>query len=208
MISCGQTGSAPGACSLSPDQEQGPREWRMPEKLGERLQRRRPPRKLHPLGCQRPRVDDRQAREARFFGRRTGCQGNALNAPGLCSRRSAHRRVPAWTAAGVGLAMWTNGLVEYAAWTGIDGEWLAMDGAMTQAPLGGETGGHEADRPRDAGPQTARPPRRRRRPPGPRRRGGQADRRQEGRGDAHAPPDRAPAAPPSAAAGDGLGPRR
>jgi hypothetical protein len=38
---------------------------------------------------------------------------------------------------GVCLALWTNGLVEYEALQGIDGKWLAMDGAMTKAPLGG-----------------------------------------------------------------------
>jgi transposase len=46
-----------------------------------------------------------------FFVLRTGCQGNALQARGLCSRRAAHRRFQKWMAAGVFLAWWTNGLV-------------------------------------------------------------------------------------------------
>jgi transposase len=75
--------------------------------------------------------------DAMFFVLRTGCQWNALHATGLCSSSSAHRRVQAWTAAGVFLAWWTDGLVGYEALSGIHWEGLAMDGAMTKAPLGG-----------------------------------------------------------------------
>jgi transposase len=128
---------------MSTDQEKVHRDWRMPDELWERLRRLLPPRKRHPLGCHRPRVDDRQAMDAMFFVLRTGCQRNALNETGLCSSSSAHRRFQEWTAAGVFLALWTNGLVEYEALQGIDWEWLAMDGAMTQAPLGGEIGSQD-----------------------------------------------------------------
>ena len=153
------------------EQEEVPRDWRMPDEWWARLQRLLPPRKLHPLGCQRPRVDDRQAMEAIFFVLRTGCQWNALHETGLCSRRAGHRRCQEWTAAGVFLALWPNGLVEYEALKGSDWEWLAMDGAMTKAPLGGETGGQASDRPWEDWHHTARPHRRRRHPPWPRRRG-------------------------------------
>jgi putative transposase len=123
---------------MSTDQATVHRDWRMPDESWERLQRLLPPRKRHPLGCHRPRVDARHAMDAIFFVLRTGCQWNALNETGLCSRSSAHRRFQEWTAAGVFLAWWTNGLVEYEALQGIDWEWLAMDGAMTKAPLGGK----------------------------------------------------------------------
>jgi putative transposase len=123
------------------DPEQVHRDWRMPDALWVRLQRRLPPRKLHPWGCPRPRVDARRAMDAIFFVLRPGCQWNARHATGLCASRSAHRRVQEWTAAGVFLALWTNGLVAYAALNGIDWEWLALDGAMTKAPLGGKTVG-------------------------------------------------------------------
>jgi hypothetical protein len=73
---------------------------------------------------------------------------NALNETGLCSSSSAHRRFQEWTVAGVFLALWTNGLAAYEALKGIDWEWLAMDGAMTKAPLGGKKGGQESDRSR------------------------------------------------------------
>ena len=106
-----------------------------------------------------------------FFVRRTGCQGNALKETGLWSSRAAPRRCQAWTAAGVFLAWWTPGLVEYEAVQGMAWEWLAMDGAMTTAPLGGAKGGQASDRPRADWHHPERPPRRRRHPHGPRRRG-------------------------------------
>ena len=155
---------------MSTDQEKVHRDWRMPDELWERIERLLPPRKLHPLGCHRPRVDDRQAMDAIFFVLRTGCQWNALNETGICSSSSAHRRFQEWTAAGVFLALWDQGLVEYEALKGIDWEWLAMDGAMTKAPLGGEKGGQESDGPREDWHQTQRPHRRRRRPDRPGRR--------------------------------------
>ena len=38
-------------------------DWRIPDELWERIVPLLPPRKPHPLGCHRPRVDDRQARQ-------------------------------------------------------------------------------------------------------------------------------------------------
>ncbi len=123
------------------------RDWRIPDELWERIQPLLPPRKPHPLGCHRPRVDDRQAMEAICFVLRTGCQWHARQDTGLCSSRSAHRRCQEWAAAGVFLACWEQGLAVYEALQGIDWEWLAMDGAMTKAPLGGKQGGkHPTDR--------------------------------------------------------------
>jgi transposase len=62
-------------------------------------------------------------------------------ATGLCSSSSAHRRFQEWTAAGVFHELWRRGLTEYDALKGIDWRWLAADGAMTKAPLGGENHG-------------------------------------------------------------------
>ncbi len=39
--------------------------WRMPDELWEKVKPFLPPSKPHPLGCHRPRVDDRKARELR-----------------------------------------------------------------------------------------------------------------------------------------------
>src|SRR5262245_43504278 len=140
--------------------EQAPSDWRIPDALWERIEPLLPPRKPHPLGCHRPRVDDRKAMDAIFFVLRTGCQWGALDATGLCSHSAAHRRFQEWTEADVFVALWEQGLVEYDALQGIDWAWLAMDGAMTQAPRGGEKGGQAPHGPRQDRDQAQRPHRR------------------------------------------------
>ena len=64
-------------------------------------------------------------------------QWNALNATGVCSSSSAHRRFQEWERAGALAEIWRQGLLEYDKVVGIDWAWLAADGAMTKAPLGG-----------------------------------------------------------------------
>lgn len=95
--------------------------------------------------------------DAIFFVLRTGCQWHALNETGICSSSSAHRRFQEWVEADVFVALWEQGLVDYDALQGIDWEWLAMDGAMTKAPLGGGKGGQEPHGPRQERHQTQRP---------------------------------------------------
>jgi transposase len=121
--------------------------WPIPDALWERIEPLLPPRPLHPLGCHNPRVADRKAMDAIFFVLRTGCHWGALDATGICSHSSAHRRFQEWTAAGVFVNLRAQGLQEYDELTGLDWDWLAMDGAMTKAPLGGErTGRNPTDR--------------------------------------------------------------
>jgi transposase len=124
--------------------------WRIPDPLWQRLEPLLPPRKPHPLGCHNPRVADRKAMDAIFFVLRTGCQWGALSATGICSKSSAHRRFQEWVEAGVFEKLWEHGLQEYDALKGLDWQWLAMDGCMTKAPLGGEKDREESDRPRQA----------------------------------------------------------
>ena len=112
--------------------------WRIPDALWEKIEPLLPPGKPHPLGCHNPPVPARKAMNAIFFVLRTGCQWNALNATGLCSSSSAHRRFQEWTAAGGFRKLWALGLKEYDVVKGIDWSWQSMDGAMTKAPLGGE----------------------------------------------------------------------
>ena len=142
------------------DYEKARRDWRIPDELWERIVPLLPARKPHPLGCHRPRVDDRKAMDAIFFVLRTGCQWNALNETKICSSSSAHRRFQEWGEADVFVALWEQGLVEYDALQGVDWAWLAMDGAMTKAPLGGEKGGQEPHGPRQDRHQAQRPHRR------------------------------------------------
>jgi transposase len=121
--------------------------WRMPDWLWEQVEPLLPPRPFHPLGTHRPRVPDRDAMDAILLVLRTGMQWNALDASGICSSSSAHRRFQEWERAGVFAEIWRQGLLEYDKVVGIDWEWLAADGAMGKAPLGGpKTGPNPTDR--------------------------------------------------------------
>jgi transposase len=140
-------------------------DWRIPDELWARIEPLVPPRPPHPLGCHNPRVPDRAAMDAIFFVLRTGCQWNALNATGICSSSSAHRRFQEWVAAGVFHQLWAQGLAAYDELAGLDWAWLAMDGVMTKAPLGGGENRPQSDRPGQVRHQ-AQPAHRRRWHPG------------------------------------------
>lgn len=121
--------------------------WRVPDWLWERVEPLLPARPEHPLGCHNPRVPDREAMNAILLVLRTGMQWNALNATGICSSSSAHRRFQEWVQAGVFEELWRGGLAELEELGAIDWEWLCLDGAMGKAPLGGaETGPNPTDR--------------------------------------------------------------
>ena len=121
--------------------------WRMPDWVWARVEPLLPAAPGHPLGCHRPRVPDRDAMNAILLVLRTGMQWNALGATGICSCSSAYRRFREWADAGVFLELWRRGLLAYDAKHGIEWEWLAMDGALGKAPLGGElTGPNPTDR--------------------------------------------------------------
>ena len=51
-----------------------------------------PPPKPHSLDCHRPRLDNRLVLNMIFLVLRTGMQGNALNATGICSCTPAYQR--------------------------------------------------------------------------------------------------------------------
>jgi len=113
--------------------------WRVSDVLWKQMEPLIPkPKDNHPLGCHNPRVPDRDAMDAILFVLRTGCQWNALNGTNICSSSSAHRRFQEWTDAGVFTEFWKKGLLRYDKVKGIDWKWLALDGAMTKAPLGGK----------------------------------------------------------------------
>ena len=137
--------------------------WRMPDWLWERIEPLLPQRPAHPLGCHNPRVPDRSAMNAILLVLRTGMQWNALNATGICSSSSAHRRFQEWVRAGVFEEFWRRGLVAYEELQGIEWEWLSCDGLMGKAPLGGaETGPNPTDRAKKG--ETLAPVRRQGRP--------------------------------------------
>lgn len=147
--------------------------WRLPDALWAKMASLLPPRPMHPLGCHNPRVPDRAAMDAIFFVLRTGCQWNALRETTICSSSSAHRRFQEWVAAGVFAAFWREGLLAYDALKGINWTWLALDGAMGKAPLGGEKNRPQPDGQRQTRGQTLAPRRR------PRCAAGHGDRRRQ-----------------------------
>lgn len=86
--------------------------------------------------------------EGILFVLRTVCQWNALNATGICSSSTAHRRFLEWVEAGVFEHFWQGGVLKYDELKRVDWSWLSMDGAMTKPPPGGlkKTGRYLADR--------------------------------------------------------------
>jgi transposase len=179
-----------------------PDAWRIPDELWADLELCIPRHEnTHRFGGGRPRVPDRVCMDAIFYRLRTGCQWKALDATRFCPGSTAHDRFQQWARAGVFLEMWRMGLLEYDCLKGIDWSWLAMDGCMTKAPLGGEKDGQKPDRPGQARRQ-AQPagggPRRAGRPGRGRR---QPQRHEAGRGDAGEHPRRAPRARRRRAAG-------
>src|SRR5436305_14717373 len=104
--------------------------FRLSDELWARMEPLLPPRPPHPLGCHRPRVSDRAAMDAILLVLRTGMQWNALDATGICSSSSSHRRFQEWERAGVFAEIWRQGLLEYDETVGIDSEGLAAGGAV------------------------------------------------------------------------------
>ena len=175
--------------------------WRVPDEVWQQMEPLLPARKVHPLGCHNPRVSDRSAMNAIVFVLRTGAQWNALNATGICSSSSAHRRFQEWTQAGVFEEFWRLGLLSVQALDGIDWSWLALDGAMTKAPLGGEKNRPQPYGSRQRRRQAQRADRGAWHPAGRGGRWGQPARPEAGRGDA----DRADGAASDACAGQASG---
>lgn len=107
----------------------------------------------HRCGGGRPRVPDRQCADAIFSVLRSGGQWAALNETELCANSTAHDRFSEWVEAGVCEQRWQAGRERFDDLKGIAWSWLALDGAMTKAPLGGEKDRAKSDRPRQSGRQ-------------------------------------------------------
>jgi putative transposase len=121
--------------------------WRMPDWLWERIGPLLPPAPEHPLGTHKRGIQKRRVMDAILLVLRTGMQWNALDVTGVCNSSTAHRRFQEWERAGVFHEIWRQGLLEYDEQIGIDWSWLAADGAMSKAPLGGpKTGRNPTDR--------------------------------------------------------------
>jgi putative transposase len=110
----------------------------------------------HRFGGGRPRVPDRECADAIFYVLRTGCQWQALDQTALCPHSTAHDRFQAWVEADVFLTLWQAGVERFDELCGVDWDWLAMDGALTKAPLGGGKNGAQSYRPRQVRRQAQR----------------------------------------------------
>src|SRR5687767_12430758 len=95
--------------------------WRIPDWLWERMEPLLPAPPPHPLGCHRPRVPDRSAMDAILLVLRTGMQWNALDATGVCSSSSAHRRFQEWVGAGSSTRSGARGCWSTTRWWGSTG---------------------------------------------------------------------------------------
>jgi putative transposase len=111
----------------------------------------------HRFGGGRPLVPDRACADAIFSVLRTGCQWHALDQTELCAPATAHDRFQVWVEAGVFLKLWQAGVERFDELCGIEWDWLAMDGALTKAPLGGGKNRTQSHRPRQVRRQ-AQPP--------------------------------------------------
>lgn len=121
-------------------------QYRLPDSLWERMQRILP--KYPPASANggRPRANLRNVADAIFYRMRTGCQWKAIP-PMLCPGSTAHQYFKQWVASGVFEKLWELALKEYEEIRGLDWRWQSVDGAMTKAPLGGEsTGKNPTDR--------------------------------------------------------------
>lgn len=121
----------------------------LPDALWEKMRPLIPRRvNTHRFGGGRPPADDRACMDAIFYRLRTGCQWKALDATGICPGSTAHDRFQRWVQQGVFERFWQAGLMDYDELKGLDWSWLAIDGAMGKAPLGGGKNRPEPHRPR------------------------------------------------------------
>jgi len=106
---------------------------------------------VHPLGCHRPRVSDRKVLNSIFYLLRTGGQWqslDSLDSTRYAKHSTAHTRFQEWMEDGFFARLWEASLLDYDEMQGLDFEWMALDGAMTKAPLGGEKKRPQPLRPR------------------------------------------------------------
>jgi transposase len=101
----------------------------------------------HPLGCHRPRRDDRGCFEAILFRLVTGCSWDVAGRLGKGSETTLRRRRTEWWEAGVFEGLVDETLAGYDRLIGFDLSEVSIDGSQHKAPFGGEgTGPNPVDR--------------------------------------------------------------
>ena len=106
----------------------------------------------HPWGCHRRRVPDRVVFEHVIAALVHGSGYERLASPG-CSDRTIRRRLRQWAQAGLAQELLRIGLEAYDQMIGLRLDDLAVDGAITKSPCGGEVSGRS---PVDRGKQGAK----------------------------------------------------
>ena len=94
----------------------------------------------HPWGCHRRRVPDRVVFDHVIAALVHGSGYERLAGPG-CSDRTIRRRLREWATAGHGPALLRLALAAFDRMIGLELTDLAVDGAITKAPCGGEVAG-------------------------------------------------------------------
>jgi len=94
----------------------------------------------HPWGCHRRRIPDRVVFEHVLAALVHGSGYERLASEG-CSDRTIRRRRRQWAEAGLGRDLLRLGLAAYDRMIGLDLDDLAVDGAITKSPCGGEVSG-------------------------------------------------------------------
>jgi len=106
-----------------------------------------PPPDTHPLGCHRPRRDDRGCFEAILHRLVTGCSWDVAGRLGKGPETTLRRRFNEWVDAGVFEGLVDEALDAYDKVIALDLPEVAVDGSQHKAPLGGEgTGPNPTDR--------------------------------------------------------------
>ena len=101
----------------------------------------------HPLGCHRPRRDDRDCFEAILHRLVTGCSWDVAGRLGKGSETTLRRRFNEWVDAGVFEGLVDEALEGYDRIVGLDLSEVAVGGSQHKAPFGGEgTGPKPTDR--------------------------------------------------------------
>lgn len=96
---------------------------------------------VHPLGCHRPRIADRDVFEAILFRLVTGCSWDVAGRLGKGSETTLRNRYNEWNADGAFDRLVAEALEGYDRVVGLDLSDASVDGSIHKAPCGGEGAG-------------------------------------------------------------------
>ena len=107
--------------------------------VGPRIPEREQP--VHPLGCHRPRIPDREVFEAILFRLVTGCSWDVAGRLGRGSETTLRTRYNEWNAHGVFDEVAQEAIEGYDRVVGVDLSEASVDASLHKAPCGGDGAG-------------------------------------------------------------------